>query len=265
MNYIDKVAVARSFGKAACSYDQHAQLQLHTGQHLLNYLPAEHYPCVLDLGCGSGALLAGISDFSDTVIALDLSLDMLNYAKGQRQIAGNLHWLNGDADALPLQQDVLDLCVANLSLQWCADLTTTLQEIKRCLAAQGLVLFSTLVAGSLAELSESWQGVNNSPHINAFLSYEQLLSALQQSGMTIIELDVRQQVQHYQSVSAVLHSLKGIGANHVHGKTNKTTTISEFRQFSANYLQQQDSLGRIPLTYNIAYCLLQKNPSNNIN
>ena len=265
MNYIDKVAVARSFGKAACSYDRHAQLQRQTGQQLLSYLPGAHYPRALDLGCGSGALLGEINDVCERVIALDLSLDMLNFASAQRRNNTAVHWLNGDADALPLRPAVLDLCVANLSLQWCGDLSATLQEIKRCLVDQGLVLFSTLITGSLVELSQSWQGVNNSPHTNTFLSHEQLLGALQQSGFAIVQLDVQQQVQHFDSVTAVLRSLKGIGANHVHGKANRTTTISEFRQFSANYQQQQDSLGRIPLTYNIAYCLLQKNPSNHIN
>ncbi|QFI37756.1 malonyl-ACP O-methyltransferase BioC [Moritella marina ATCC 15381] len=287
---IDKNAVARCFGKAAASYDQHAILQRLSSDRLLQYLPgtpspsnkgvAIRYNTTIDLGCGSGALLPTLGNCSNQLFAVDLSFGMLAHAKQQvyrqqerqepRQtnqhelhplqdkLTPPLYWLNADAEALPLQSGSVDLCVSNLALQWCDDLATPLIEASRCLKQGGLMLFSTLVSGSLDELTQSWSSVNEHRHVNRFLSEGEIKAALLKSGLSVETFQVEIQTMYYSSVKEVMQSLKGIGANHVHDKDAKPTTQGELRAFKANYETLRDNQGLLPLSYKLAYCLLRK-------
>lgn len=263
---IDKNAVARCFGKAAASYDQHAILQRLSSDKLLRYLPKKisspegcHlYTTTVDLGCGSGALLPRLANCSEQLIAVDLSIGMLSYAQTHQQLPAPIYWLNGDAEALPLQSSSIDLCVSNLALQWCDDLATPLIEMSRCLKQGGLMLFSTLVSGSLDELTQSWAPVNGHRHVNRFLSEGEIKAALLKSGLSVERFEVEITTMHYSSVKEAMLSLKGIGANHVHGKDSKPTTQSELRAFKANYENLRDNQGLLPLSYKLAYCLLRK-------
>jgi len=268
---IDKNAVARCFGKAAASYDQHAILQRLSSDTLLGYLPAllnkpvtapntvSKYDTAVDLGCGSGALLPTLANCSEKLIAIDLSFGMLSYAQKHQQLPNQPYWLNGDAEALPLPSSSIDLCVSNLALQWCEDLVTPLIEVSRCLKQGGTMLFSTLVSGSLDELTQSWSTVNTHRHVNRFLSEGEIKAALLKSGLSVETFKVEITTMHYSSVKEVMLSLKGIGANHVHGKDSKPTTQRELRAFKANYEQLRDNQGLLPLSYKLAYCLLRKN------
>ncbi|GIC77478.1 malonyl-ACP O-methyltransferase BioC [Moritella sp. F3] len=270
---IDKNAVARCFGKAAASYDQHAILQRLSSARLLQHLPNKgngaRYNTTVDLGCGSGALLQTLGNCSNQLFAVDLSFGMLAHAKQQREqqvhqypqqdrLIPPIYWLNADAEALPLQSRCVDLCVSNLALQWCDDLATPLIEASRCLNKDGLLLFSTLVAGSLDELTQSWSSVNQHRHVNRFLSEGEIKTALLKSGLSVEAFQVEIQTMYYSSVKEVMQSLKGIGANHVHDKDAKPTTQGELRAFKANYETLRDNQGLLPLSYKLAYCLLRK-------
>jgi malonyl-CoA O-methyltransferase len=285
---IDKNAVARCFGKAAASYDQHAILQRLSSDRLLQCLPstsnssdkdnaankgnATRYNTTVDLGCGSGALLPTLRNCSHQLFAVDLSFGMLVHAKQkmhrkkeaqalqspQDKLTPPIYWLNADAEALPLLSSSIDLCVSNLALQWCDDLATPLIEASRCLKQGGLMLFSTLVAGSLDELTQSWSAVNAHRHVNRFLSEGEIKTALLKSGLSVETFQVEIQTMYYSSVKEVMQSLKGIGANHVHDKDTKPTTQGELRAFKANYETLRDNQGLLPLSYKLAYCLLRK-------
>jgi malonyl-CoA O-methyltransferase len=255
---IDKNAVARCFGKAAASYDQHAALQRLTSDHLLQYCPVDTCHMAVDLGCGSGALLPYMAGKTKHLIAVDISLGMLQHAQANTLLPTKHSWLAGDAEALPLQSGSIDLCISNLALQWCNNLQAALAEISRCLNPGGYVLFSTLVSGSLGEIAEAWRGVNESKHVNRFLPETDIKTALRQSGMIIEQFHVQLETMHYASVKDVMQSLKGIGANHVHDKRSKITTRTELKAFKENYEKQRNQNGLLPLSYNIAYCLLRK-------
>lgn len=255
---IDKSAVARCFGKAAASYDQHAALQRLTSDHLLRYIPAGSCQTAVDLGCGSGALLPYMASKAKHLIAIDISLGMLQHAQANTVLPIKHNWLAGDAEALPLQSGSIDLCISNLALQWCNSLEAPLAEIERCLNPGGYVLFSTLVAGSLGEITEAWRGVNESKHVNRFLPEADIQMALRQSGMIIEQFHVQLETMHYASVKDVMQSLKGIGANHVHDKHSKITTRTELKAFKENYEKQRSQNGLLPLSYKTAYCLLRK-------
>lgn len=265
---IDKVAVARSFGKAAATYDQHAFLQRQTSAHLLSLLPDiikaknKHKTLtnIVDLGCGSGAMLAELADYSNHVIAADLSIDMLKQARTAQKAQT---WLNLDAEALPFSNNSIDLIVSNLALQWCDDLAVPVQEMMRCIKPGGYALFSTVAEGSLVEISQAWAQVNSDKHVNDFLSATDIKLATSVADESVEILKFQQHTLYYPDVKGVMQSLKGIGANHVQGQAERVTSRAELRQFKINYEALIDQQG-LPISYNIAYCLIKKMGCNGI-
>ncbi|TXH61223.1 MAG: methyltransferase domain-containing protein [Tolumonas sp.] len=115
---VDKQALADRFGKAAQSYDQYALLQKEVGRNLLSLIPDKEYGNGLDLGCGSGFFLSDLQQLCNYLLALDISTGMLKQAKQQSKA---MAYVGGDAEALPLRSDSVDLVFSSLALQWCID------------------------------------------------------------------------------------------------------------------------------------------------
>ena len=167
---LDKSAVARAFGRAAHSYDAAAHLQRAVCRELLNRTGDNCNPRrILDLGSGTGygsALLR--KRFPDAeIIALDIAPAMLGFARENRPDADG--YIAADAEQLPLVDGCIDLVFSSFALQWCYNLPQLFAEIRRILSADGQVLISTLVPGTLRELEESWSAVDGDVHVNRFL------------------------------------------------------------------------------------------------
>lgn len=78
------------------------------------------------------------------------------------------------SNPLPLATATFDLAWSNLAVQWCGNLSTALRELYRVVRPKGVVAFTTLVQGSLPELHQAWQAVDERPHANRF--YRQMKS-----------------------------------------------------------------------------------------
>ncbi|HEY9118264.1 MAG TPA: methyltransferase domain-containing protein, partial [Marinobacter sp.] len=177
-----KTAIARDFGTASKTYNPAARLQRYMGQVMLDQLlepgclsPAGAGCHILDLGCGTGwftGQLAGISGWTEvSVTGADLSPGMLDYARA----AGvpGIRWLVADAEALPLEDNSLDVIFSNLMIQWCDDSSGVLAECRRVLRPGGQLFISTLLDGTLEELRHAWhQADPGHEHVNHFESEE---------------------------------------------------------------------------------------------
>ncbi|MCS3454417.1 malonyl-CoA O-methyltransferase [Aeromonas sp. BIGb0405] len=209
---VDKGALARRFGAAAASYDAHARFQQEVGQALLARLPEGHWTAGLDLGCGTGFFLPALQQRCSQLCGLDLSPGMLAQA---RLRASDARLLCGDAEALPLADASLDLVFSSLALQWCERPQQAFSELKRVLRPGGQILFSTLLSGSLWQLAQAWQAVDDRSHVNRFLGENQLRAALENAGFQSPDIEVRPWHLGYGQVLALLRDLKGIGASQV--------------------------------------------------
>ena len=99
---LDKAAVAKSFSRAAASYDAVAELQRDVGDKLLAKVPVGRYPNVLDLGCGTGYFTARLAQHAaaETIAGLDIAEGMIAHCRS-RATPANALWYRGDAEQLP--------------------------------------------------------------------------------------------------------------------------------------------------------------------
>jgi malonyl-CoA O-methyltransferase len=138
--------IERQYGKAADRYEQHDALESEIGERLLariSYLRREPER-ILDLGCGSGRLLRALgSRFEKAQLnALDLSANMLQVMRRRGSQKAKAFAVQGDLTFLPFAARSMDLVCSNMALQWAGDFTQALQEIRRVLRPEGMLLFS---------------------------------------------------------------------------------------------------------------------------
>ena len=212
MATVNKQAIAAAFGRAAAHYEQHADLQRQSADALLAMLPQRKYTHVLD---------ARQKDAAD-------------------------HYLAGDIESLPLATATFDLAWSNLAVQWCGNLSTALRELYRVVRPKGVVAFTTLVQGSLPELHQAWQAVDERPHANRFLPPDEIEQSL--NGVHY-QHHIQPITLWFDDALSAMRSLKGIGATHLHeGRDPRILTRSQLQRLQLAWPQQQ---GRYPLTYHL--------------
>jgi len=257
---IDKKAIAKSFGKAACHYDSVAHFQCWVGDQLLTKIPARSAKTIVDLGCGTGFYMPELqSRFPEaSVYGLDLSEDMVRFARDSRSNT-SLNWLVGDAESLPFQTGSVDVIFSSLSIQWCGNLQALFLEISRVLSKDGVFVFSSLVDGSLSELKQAWSAVDDQQHVNAFAQKQDYQQAITGTGLAISTLDVEEKVLRYQRVKDLTQELKTLGAHNMTShRPSKMTGKSRIRKFLSAYETFRQEDGLLPASYQVLWGVVRE-------
>jgi ubiquinone/menaquinone biosynthesis C-methylase UbiE len=95
---------------------------------------------VLDLGCGNGNYLADFARVPGRriLVGADLTFGMLKEARDRAPGASGL--IRAEASALPLEASSFDVVFCSHVLPFVPDLNATIDEIARCLRADGLLI-----------------------------------------------------------------------------------------------------------------------------
>ena len=265
--------IANSFGVASQSYDTSARLQRYCGEKILRLL-ADYYAMsyapskakndhtIVDLGAGTGFFTEQLNDYFNDVIGLDIANGMLNFAKQQRD--KNITWLQADAYQLPFADNSIDCIFSNLMIQWCQPLTPVINEIIRVLKPQGHFIFTTLIDGTLYELSNAWASVDNEKHVLDFMSEQQVLSSLSQPQAKLVKHSQEDIVLKYNNVLHLARELKELGANQVPKQSfNGLAGKDKWQAMMNNYQQYQKISDNGHIIYPATYCafsgVLRKN------
>lgn len=273
--HLDKQRVAKSFSRAAKSYDSVARLQRQVGQNLLNFLPDDLFSnnlstnnvCpnqILDLGCGTGYFIAPLANkYSDSeLMGIDLAQGMLVQAiqANAKLAATNMEqnflasWLCGDAENLPLTDNSVDLIFSNLAFQWCDKLPVLAAEIARVLKPGGTLAFTSLGSKTLCELRESWAEVDDYVHVNHFIPSDNWQQDISQAGLNIQHFDVDHCQLDYRDLRHLTDELKGLGAHNVNSGQNKGLTGPEqIRALIQAYEKYRNTDGQLPATWEVIY------------
>ena len=257
----DKRAARRSFARAAAAYDAHAVLQREVGSRLLQHLdPIRLDPArVLDLGCGTGALFAGLRERFPRarLVGLDAALPMLDAARTRtpwwRSLAGRAPLLAcADAERLPLKAACAQLAFSNLMLQWC-DAPAVFAEAARVLEVGGLLLFSTYGPDTLKELRAAFAAVDDARHVNSFVDMHDLGDALVAAGFADPVMEMETITLEYASVEALARDLKtGGGHNVLPGRPISLGGRAAWRRMVERYEAHRRG-GALPATFEVVY------------
>ena len=253
-----KDAIAASFGKAAETYDKHAAFQRDVGRRLLAKLPDNLTgKRVLDLGCGTGYFSLQLKERGAEVVCGDISQAMLDKAV-QRCGKERMRYVLADAESLPFDDASFDYVYSSLALQWCTDLSFPLREIRRVLKKEGRGCFATLVDGSLNELRQAWKKIDAYQHVNNFITLNQVKIALAQSQCHNHQLDSTAITVWYDSAFSVMRDLKGIGANHVSGRSQGLTSRRSLLKVEREYQAHRNNKGLLPASYQVCFGVIHR-------
>lgn len=242
--------VAASFGKASNSYLAAARLQQQVARDALELLATDATGRLLDVGCGPGWIHPELSRYCAAFTAVDLSEGMLSKARTQ-QLATD--YIQADAAALPLAAAQFDKLFSSLMLQWCPKPAAVLSEMARVLAPGGQLVVSTLVQGTLTELQGAFATLDQHPHIQPFLTEQQLIAATGNLADISWQFEQRSYRLFYPDVQSLARELKALGANQVAGRRPSGLTGKGYWQKLAAAYEQHRCQQGIPATYQVLF------------
>ena len=126
-----------------------------------------------DLGCGTGQVSAALAPFVGRVIAVDSSAAMLQAAK--RRLAGfdNIDLRRGELEALPIDDDRLDVAAMMLVLHHVPEPEKALAEVARVLKPGGRIIIGDMLPHDREsyrqQMGHVWLGFSDE-HISRMLT-----------------------------------------------------------------------------------------------
>lgn len=148
-------SAVKGFSRFAHTYEQYNMIQAEVAKLLVSMLKEKHYSTVIDIGCGSGAMIKNLKnraiDF-DRFIAVDLSKEMLALHPSEAHITKYCVDFNTQESFDKLSNDKNALILSSSALQWSKDLDLTLS----CLSRYGKrAYFAIFTSGTFKTLHQS--------------------------------------------------------------------------------------------------------------
>jgi SAM-dependent methyltransferase len=121
-------------------------------------LPTKPPGDVLEIACGTGLLTRRLRERLDPtlrLVASDISVAMLDYARGKLAGATKLEWREADAAKLPFNDGEFGAVVCGFGCMFVPDKNAAFGEAYRVLRQGGILLFNV------------WERIEENPHIKA--------------------------------------------------------------------------------------------------
>jgi len=121
---------------------------------------------IADLGCGTGELLNLISQiFSNQLIGIDSSPEMLEQAKIRLSGSENIQLRLGELEHLPMKDEEIDVAIMNLVLHHVPQPQLPIKEVFRVLKSKGIFILSDFEKHNQEHIKEviggEWLGFEN--------------------------------------------------------------------------------------------------------
>ena len=129
----------------------------------------------------------------------------------------------------------------------------------RLLKPGGLMLFSTVGPGTLSELRQAWEQVDNYVHVNQFLPLDEVHTALESAGFYIQHWQEQTLSRVYPQLSGLTRELKALGAHNLNnGRNAGLTGRKQIEALKTAYEAFRKPEGLLS-TWEILYVSAQKN------
>ncbi|MCL5260643.1 MAG: malonyl-ACP O-methyltransferase BioC [Gammaproteobacteria bacterium] len=257
-----KSDIIKSFNKGAASYEEAAKLQAEVGSQLLKLAQTSDHSAkiIYDLGCGTGNLTYSLAQHFNQAktIGIDIASNMIKIAKAN-YAAVDLSFICEDIEHYLFNFENIDLVFSNLMLQW-VNLANLLPKLQRALKPNGKLIFSIVGANSLYELKNSWEAIDQYPHVHNFISQKTLKNLLLANEFHCYQFIRKLHTRFFPTCHTLLQELKLSGVHNLHDNRKRGLLgKNSFKQFINNYEQYRCSKG-LPLTYQIYYITAGKVP-----
>ncbi len=100
----------------------------------------------LDLGCGSGLLVAALAPLFKRVVGIDISSEILEIASTKRS-GSNIEYRQGDANQLQIDETFDLICSAN-TLHHVSNLPSVIEKLKNLLRPEGKLVVVDVISGN---------------------------------------------------------------------------------------------------------------------
>jgi arsenite methyltransferase len=167
---------------------------------------------VLDLGSGGGIdvlLSASRVGPSGKAYGVDMTDEMLDLAREnqRRAVTGNVEWLKGTIEEVPLADGSVDVVISNCVINLSADKARVFSEAARVLRPGGRFAVSDIVADPEMDAEtrrdmEQWTGC-----IAGALTEDEFRDGLERAGLSDIEIRETHRV-HPHAVSAIIRATR---------------------------------------------------------
>jgi malonyl-CoA O-methyltransferase len=254
-------ALARNFSAAAVSYEQWAGPQRLIARGLTKLLPEKgRFHSILDVGCGTSYLTGLLHEHypEACILGIDVAPEMVNVCRQRWADTRRLSFQIADAERFDCRQR-FDLVASSFCFQWFCARERSISRLAGMLNPGGIFACAMPVAGSLAELHETYQSVlcEKMPGLE-YASSEIYVNALAAAGLRII-LSREETIQGlYKSGLHALRAFKETGATFKHHWGYAPRSAAEVKKI-AQYYECCYALadGQVPITYNVLHVVAE--------
>lgn len=240
---------ARAHGPATFLLDRVA---IELGERLSAVL--RQFDVAVDLGTPTDAVRRVLAASGKVGAIVAAAADATDFESSFLRVAAN-------EELLPFADGSLDLVVSALALQFINDLPGTLIQIRRALKPDGLLLAALVGGESLTELRAAFAAAESeieggvSPRVVPFIDVRELGALLQRAGFALPVIDSERLVVRYDSVFALMHDLRRMGATNVLYERRRTPLKrATLERMAAIYAERfADTDGRIRASFEIVW------------
>lgn len=252
---LDARHARRRFERAAPGYAKASRLEAEIGRRMLERLDYVKLSPRRVLDAGSGpqrdARLLATRYPGARVLAVDAAHGMLR--AGQSRFAflkrNSPRAVCADLLRLPLAASSHELVWSNMALHWVADPGAALREFHRVLAADGLLMLSTLGPDTLAEL----RAAAGARRVHPFADMHDLGDMLLAAGFAEPVMDMERLTMVYADGAALLADLRASGQTSARVDRARGLAGRGFLSSLHGGLAAQLHGGKLPVSFEIVY------------
>lgn len=248
---IDNNLVIQRFSSALPNYDKYAVAQYRIGEKLISLLRStgrQHFPQVLEYGCGSGVFTRQLSQaFSIENWTLnDLCPECRDYIQVQPAT-----FYGGEAETMPHTQNY-DLIASASAFQWFKDPEALVCQAATLLNPGGIFLFNTFSPDNLSEIKSLTDRGLHYPTASTIKGWLE-------ASFSNIEMYEERIILTFDSPREVLLHLKHTGVTGT-SSNGETWTPRRLVAFERAYREQFSTpSGQVRLTYTPLYFIAKIN------
>jgi ubiquinone/menaquinone biosynthesis C-methylase UbiE len=208
---------------------------------------------LIDVGCGTGVVSRAAArrlGATGQVTGVELNPDMLNVARRASAFLEGMEFQEGDACALPMEDESVDVVVSQHALMFIPDRAVAVADMRRVVKPAGRVAVSV------------FRGLDHNPHFAALYdalskhagqeaadfiaaafvieSVDQMRELFEVAGWRDVEVTLRVETARYPSVERlVLYETLNIPDEHVQEEAVQAALVEEMGAFSERHFDDR--------------------------